>query len=340
LKFGPVPVGEAAGALLAHSVKRADLVLRKGHRLDAAAVARLVAAGVTSVVVARLDPDDVHEDEAAQRMAEVLAGAQVDCGAAATGRTNLYARRAGLTRIDAARIHAINAVHESLTVATLPDYEPVGEGQMLATVKIIPYATPRAVLESALVLARGAEGAIRVAPYCSLGVGLILTRLPETRASVLAKMRGAVEKRLAPLSAQLIAETVVAHEAAMIAAALSALAARPGIDAVLISGIAATVDRADVVPAGIERAGGLIVHAGMPVDPGNLLLLAQLPRADSRCVVVGIPTCARSPKLNGFDFVLRRLAAGLEVGAWDIMQMGVGGLLGEIPTRPMPREAR
>jgi molybdenum cofactor cytidylyltransferase len=109
---------------------------------------------------------------------------------------------------------------------------------------------------------------------------------------------------------------------------------------VLISGIAATVDRADVVPAGIERAGGVIVHAGMPVDPGNLLLLAQLTRADSRCAVVGIPTCARSPKLNGFDFVLRRLAAGLEVGAWDIMQMGVGGLLGEIPTRPMPREAR
>jgi molybdenum cofactor cytidylyltransferase len=340
LKFGPVPVSEAQGTLLAHSVKRADLVLRKGHRLDATAIARLAAAGVTSVVVARLGPDDVHEDEAAQRMAQALAGTEVDCGAATTGRTNLYARRAGLVRIDAGRIHAINAVHESLTVATLPDYEPVGEGQMLATVKIIPYATPRDVLESALGRAQGAEGAIRVAPYRGLGVGLILTRLPQTRAAVLAKMRSAVEKRLAPLSAQLIAETEVAHEAAAIAAALSALAVRPGIDAVLISGIAATVDRADVVPAGIERAGGVIVHAGMPVDPGNLLLLAQLPRADSRCVVVGIPTCARSPKLNGFDFVLRRLAAGLEVGAWDIMHMGVGGLLGEIPTRPMPREAR
>ena len=243
-------------------------------------------------------------------------------------------------RIDAGRIHAINAVHESLTVATLPDYALVGEGQMLATVKIIPYATPRNALDAALERAQGADGAIAVAPYRGLGAGLILTRLPETRSSVLAKMRSAVEKRLAPLAAQLRAEAVVPHETAAVAAALRGLAARPDIDAVLISGIAATVDRQDVVPASIVDAGGVIVHAGMPVDPGNLLVLGWLARTGSRCAVVGIPTCARSPKLNGFDFVLRRLAAGLEVSGWDIMRMGVGGLLGEIPTRPMPREER
>ena len=338
MKFGPVPVRESAGTLLAHSVKQGDLVLRKGHRLAAADVLRLTAAGVATVVVARLGPDDVHEDDAARRLAEALAGAQVDNGSATTGRSNLHARRAGLVRIDAARIHAINAVHESLTVATLPDHEPVTEGQMLATVKVIPYAAPRDALERALVLAQGAEAAIHVAPYRGLGVGLILTRLPGTRATVLAKMRGAVEKRLAPLQAQLRAEDVVAHDAAAIAQTLAAFAARPEIDMVLISGIAATVDRADVVPAGIGAAGGVVLHAGMPVDPGNLLVLGILQRADSRCAIVGMPTCARSPKLNGLDFVLRRLAAGLDVGACDIMAMGVGGLLGEIPTRPMPRE--
>ena len=340
MKFGAVPVGGAAGSLLAHSVKQGELVLRKGHRLAAADVARLTDAGITSVIVAQLEPDDVHEDEAARRMAEALTGAQVDCGMATTGRANLFARRAGLVRIDVDRIHAINGVHESLTVATLPDYEPVVEGQMLATVKVIPYAAPRDALEPVLGLAQGAEGAISVAPYRGLGVGLVLTRLPQTRASVLAKMRGSVEKRLAPLAAQLRAERIVSHDAAAIADAVADVAALPGIDAVLVSGIAATVDRADVVPAGIAAAGGILLHAGMPVDPGNLLLLASLPRADSRCPVVGIPTCARSPKLNGFDYVLRRLAAGLEVGAWDIMRMGVGGLLGEIPTRPMPRDER
>lgn len=338
MKFGPVPLSAAEGCLLAHSLRLGEGVLKKGHRLGAADISALRAAGIDPVVVARLGPDDVHEDEAARRLALALAGKQVESGAAFTGRMNLFARGAGLARIDDSRIHAVNAVHEALTVATVPPWEPVTEGQMLATVKVIPYAAPRAGLERALSLAAGSLAAIEVAPWRRLGVGLVMTRLSDTRGTVLAKMRGAVEKRLLPMAGRLVAEIDVPHAAADVALAISQLAARPGVDAVLVSGIAATVDRADVVPAGIEQAGGVVLHAGMPVDPGNLLVLGQLPRGGSALPVVGIPTCARSPKLNGFDFVLRRLAAGIEVGAADIMAMGVGGLLGEIPTRPSPRE--
>ena len=337
MKFGPVPVAEAGGHLLAHSLKLPDLVLKKGHRLDAQDLRALGAAGIEQVVVARLEPDDVHEDVAARRLGEALAGAQVDGGNATTGRMNLFARRAGLFCVDAARIQAINGVHESLTVATLPPWEPVAEGQMLATVKVIPYAAPQAALAQVLREAEGAFSVIDVAPWRGIGVGLVLTRLPDTRASVLDKMKSAVEKRLTPLAGRLDAERVVAHEAAAVAEAIRQLTARPGVDVLLVSGIAATVDRQDVVPAGLEQAGGIVLHAGMPVDPGNLLVLGSLQRADSRCPVVGIPTCARSPKLNGFDFVLRRLAAGLDVSAADIMALGVGGLLSDIPSRPMPR---
>jgi molybdenum cofactor cytidylyltransferase len=337
MKFGPLPLKELVGCVLGHSLALPDGVVKKGRRLTAADVTRLRAAGLAEVIVARLEPGDVHEDEAARRIAEALAGLQVDCGTAVTGRSNLFARHAGLVRIDAARINAVNAVHESLTVATLPDYEPVVEGQMLATIKVIPYAVPRDALSAVIELAQGAEAAVHVAAYRQLGVGLILTRLPDTRATVMAKMLGAVQKRLLPLAAQLRAETVVPHERGAVAAALVRMAAQPDIDAVLISGIAATVDRADVVPAAVEQAGGQVLHAGMPVDPGNLLLLGSLQRDDSRCMVVGIPTCARSPKLNGFDFVLRRLAAGIDVSGRDLMAMGVGGLLTEIPSRPMPR---
>lgn len=338
MKFGPVPLSAAEGCILAHSVKHAEVTLKKGHRLTQADVLRLAGAGIDAVVVASLDPDDVHEDEAARRLAEALAGTQVEAGIATTGRMNLFARGAGLARIDAARIHAVNAVHESLTVATLAPWEPVTEGQMLATVKVIPYAAPRAALDHVLRLAAGAMAAIEVAPWRRLGVGLVMTRLPDTRGAVLAKMRSAVEKRLLPLQGQLVAEIEVGHAAAEVAAAIAQLARRPGVDAVLVSGIAATVDRADVVPTGIEQAGGVVLHAGMPVDPGNLLLLGSLQREEGRCPVVGMPTCARSPKLNGFDFVLRRLAAGIDVGAADLMALGVGGLLGEIPSRPSPRE--
>ena len=106
------------------------------------------------------------------------------------------------------------------------------------------------------------------------------------------------------------------------------------------AGSAATVDRADVVPAAIVGAGGRVIHAGMPVDPGNLLVLGEIPSGGAMVPVVGIPTCARSPKLNGFDFVLRRLVAGVGVTGADIMAMGVGGLLTEIESRPMPRDQR
>ena len=107
-----------------------------------------------------------------------------------------------------------------------------------------------------------------------------------------------------------------------------------GCDLFLIAGASAIVDRHDVVPAGIEQAGGKVIHFGMPVDPGNLLLTAEL---DGK-PVLGLPGCAKSPKYNGFDMVLERLAAGLPVGRAEIVRMGAGGLLAEIPTRPQPRD--
>lgn len=333
MKFGPVPVADAAGSLLAHGLKRGELVFRKGRVLSAQDVAALQGEGVHEVIVAQLQPDDVHEDEAAQQLAAALCGAGARCSEATTGRANVLALAPGLAQVDAARIDAINAVHESLTVATLPPFEPVAAGQMLATIKVIPYAVPRAALQQALRLAAGASPALGVATFAPLRVALALTRLSDTRAAVLAKMRDAVDKRLVPLHSPLVAEAVVAHEVAALAEVLRSWSAQGEADVLLISGIAATVDREDVVPAAIVAAGGQVLHAGMPVDPGNLLVLGQLQGRP----VVGLPTCARSPKLNGFDFVLRRLVARLPVGAAEVMQMGVGGLLTEIPTRPMPR---
>jgi molybdenum cofactor cytidylyltransferase len=333
MKFGAVPVAEVAGSVLAHGLKRGGLSFRKGRLLSVADVQALQAEGVTEVIVAQLAGDDVPEDVAAQALADALCGAGAHVTQANTGRANLLADAQGLAVVDAARIHAINAVHESLTVATVPPFEPIGTGQMLATIKIIPYAVPRAALQQALALAAGAAPALGVAAFASRRVALAMTRLADTRAPVLAKMRDAVAKRLQPLGSPLQCEAVVRHEVQALADVLRAWTSGDAADVLLISGIAATVDRADVVPAAIEAAGGQVLHAGMPVDPGNLLVLGQLLGRP----VVGLPTCARSPKLNGFDFVLRRLVAGLPVDAAQIMQMGVGGLLTEIPTRPMPR---
>jgi molybdenum cofactor cytidylyltransferase len=338
MKFGPVAIADALSGVLAHSARLQDGVLRKGLRLGAADLQRLAEAGFATVVVAQLSATDVAEDVAAARIAEALAGEGVEISKANTGRVNLHAARAGLLQLDAARIHAANSLHEGLTIATLQPDEVVRAGQMLATIKIIPYAVPADSLDSVVGRLDGARPALEVAEWRGIAVGLVMTRAVDTRSSVLAKMRQSVIKRLDPLGASLAMEQVVAHdEGALVAAFAKLLAAPEALDLILVSGIAATVDRMDVVPAAIVAAGGRVHHVGMPVDPGNLLVLAELPRRDAPVPVIGVPTCARSPKLNGFDYVLRRFAAGLDVTAAHVMAMGVGGLLTEIESRPMPR---
>jgi molybdenum cofactor cytidylyltransferase len=106
-----------------------------------------------------------------------------------------------------------------------------------------------------------------------------------------------------------------------------------GAELVLVFGASAIADRRDVIPAAIENVGGVVEHFGMPVDPGNLMLIGNA----NNVPVLGAPGCARSPKENGFDWVLMRLLAGLKVTRADVTGMGVGGLLMEIVTRPQPR---
>lgn len=334
MQFGPVPTFAAEGAILAHSLRAAGQAFRKGRVLSAADIAALVEAGHGEVTVARLAATDVAEDEAAAKIANALAGEQVRVGAPFTGRANLYAERRGLVVIDAGRIAALNAIDETITVATLAPYAPVEPGQMVATVKIIPFAAPGAAVDAALTVL-GEASVLRVAPFIPKRVSLVSTMLADTKPAALDKNRSALDARLAPLGATIVSEQRIAHDTAALAEALRA-ASRTDPDLLLVFGASAITDRRDVIPAAIETAGGTIAHLGMPVDPGNLLLLGRL---DGR-IVIGLPSCARSPKLNGFDFVLQRVLAGIPVGGREIAAMGVGGLLTEIHTRPQPRDRR
>lgn len=331
--FGPVPVREATGGILGHSLSAGSERFRKGRLLSAEDVAALEKAGHAAIYIARLENGDIPEDEAARRIAEALAGPRARTAAAFTGRANLYAEVAGLVRVDAARLDELNEIDEAITVATLADYEPVEAGQMLATVKVIPFAAPRHAVERGEQLLRGPAPLVQVAPFAPRDVGLVLTRVENTKDSVLAKTEQAVVQRLAQFGSRIKMQRTVAHDEVAVAQAIAELKAG-GCTPIFIFGASATVDRHDVVPAGLVRAGGDVLHFGMPVDPGNLLMLGRYDDVS----VIGVPGCARSPKLNGFDWVLQRLCAGLDVARRDVMRMGSGGLLKEIPSRPMPRD--
>lgn len=329
MTFGDVAVGEAVGAVLAHTLRAGDRVLKKGRVLSAADVAALAASGRTTVVCARLDPGDLAEDAAATRIATALAGSGARVVPTHTGRTNLHAEVDGLFLVDGAAIAAVNAIDEAITVATVHAYQPVRAGEMVATVKIIPFGVAEAAVEVATEAARGAAS---VRAWRGCRAGLVLTRFADTAPVILERAATAQRTRMARCGGQLVGEVRVSHDAAEVAGAIGAFA-RDGLDPILVLGASAIMDRRDVIPSALEQAGGRIVRLGMPVDPGNLLLLGQL----GERTVIGVPGCARSLKPSGFDWVLERVCAGVDVAAGALADMGVGGLLDEITVRPAPR---
>jgi len=335
VNFGRVPLEQAEGAILGHSVSAGTLRLKKGHRLSAQDIAGFRAAGWTSVVAAQFEAGDVPEDQAAAVVAAAAAGDGVKVQAAFTGRCNLYADAAGVAVIDVARVERLNSVDEALTIATVPAFDVVEPGQMLATVKVIPFSAPSAAVARCTAIAGEAGPLVRVAAFQRRSVGLVMSRLPGTKASVLEKTVAAVRDRVEALGSTLDAWLDCDHADAAVAACVRQLLQR-GCAPILVFGASAIVDRRDVIPAGIVLAGGTVDHFGMPVDPGNLLLLAH----HGAVPVIGLPGCARSPKLNGFDWVLQRLLAGIPVRGADLARMGAGGLLKEIPSRPQPRDGK
>ncbi|TJU94057.1 MAG: 4-diphosphocytidyl-2C-methyl-D-erythritol kinase, partial [Mesorhizobium sp.] len=315
MKFGPIPIDAAEGAVLAHATTAGERRFRKAHRLTAEDISMLKGAGISQVVAAVLAPDDLGEDAAAQRIAECMTFSGIEARPAATGRVNLHAKAAGIFTVNASMIDAINAVDPAITIATLAQHAPVEKGQMVATVKIIPFAVASMLVDTVTKLCAGGE-IFAVNVYQPVRVAVIQTVLPGTKPGVLDKTLRVTEARLARSGGRLTAERRTPHEIAPVAEAAAALARDN--DMVVIFGASAMSDFADVVPAAIERAGGTVIRAGMPVDPGNLLVLGTL--RGKR--VIGAPGCARSPKENGFDWVLDRLVAGLDVTARDIAGMG------------------
>jgi molybdenum cofactor cytidylyltransferase len=329
--FGPTPLDDAKGAILAHTVRLKGRVIKKGTVLDDAALAALREEGRREVITARLEAGDVPEDEAADRIANALLSPLIARSRASTGRVNLFAESAGLFTADAALVDRLNAVDESITIATLPNRSVVAPKEMLATIKVIPFAVPGTALAVVEAMAR-ARQALSLKPFRRLNVGLVLTELPGVKESVMEGAVEATQARVEALLGTLLPVERVRHEEGPVAEALGRLR-KQGADLLLIAGASAVVDRRDVGPAAIVRAGGAIEHFGMPVDPGNLICLGRI--GDIPALV--LPGCARSPKLNGFDWVLQRCFAGERVTARDVMGMGVGGLLKEIESRPLPR---
>lgn len=338
MKFGPIPLDRAAGKILGHNIAGPDgrRALRKGKSLTAEDIATLRRLGRDTVYVAEIEPGDVDENRAAHRIAQAVMGQGLRPSGPSTGRVNLYTDKLGLLRVDVARLSQLNEF-EGVTVATLPTHTAVGEGKMAATIKILPYAIPEATVQAAETLAAGkADPILRLDALPARRVSLILSGSPSAQERIVRSFETALRRRLETLGATITAVAFIpledeAGEAELANTIGQQVAA--GLDLIILAGETAIMDRYDIAPRAVERAGGTVTCFGAPVDPGNLLMLAYL----HQIPILGAPGCARSPKDNIVDMVLPRLLAGDQLTRADIVAYGHGGLLEDVPERPMPR---
>ena len=339
MKFEAVPLAEARGHILGHNVAGATgrRVLRKGRPLSEKDLEILRGLGRETVFVARLEGGDVGENASADRIAGPLAGGAVRSSGPATGRVNFRAEALGILRADLPRLQELNGL-PGVTLATLETHTPVAPGKMVATLKIIPYALPEAVVAAAEELVRDGGPLFTVDPLPRTRTGLLLTGSEAAEERVIEGFRRSLGPRLQALGSEIgPVEFVPAEDDAAgqrLAAALKRIFSA-AVDLVILAGETAIMDRQDLAPRAIEAVGGVVELFGAPVDPGNLLLIGY----HGESAIVGAPGCARSPRVNIIDRVLPRLLAGDRLSRQEVASWGHGGLLEDVPERPMPRSA-
>jgi len=327
MKFASVKLNQALGHILAHSVSLKMGILKKGITLGPQEMKKLDLSGLNCVTVAMLEHDDVSENEAAEILAHGFLNTGLKATQAFAGRVNLIADCDGIFTLNPQVINRFNSVEEAITLATLPEFTRVRKGTLLATLKIIPYSVPKMIIDQALECIK--RDCMQLHGFTPKNCDIILTRTDGFKKSLLAKAEKVLKERIVPLQLRVDSCQVVEHTEQAVSNAIGTAKN----DTILILGASATSDRRDVIPAGIVSAGGQIERFGMPVDPGNLLVLGKYHNKD----VIGLPGCARAPALNGADWVLERICADITLDADSISRMGVGGLLKEIPERIQPR---
>jgi len=340
MKFGPLSLENALGKILGHNMAGADgkRLLRKGKPLAADDLTALKEMGHKVVYVAELEPGDVSEDEAARRVMATAMGTGLKPSGPASGRLNFLAQLpaksvSGIVRVDVDKLSRLNEC-EGVTLATVNAHSPVRARQLVATIKIIPFAVPDSILQTVEAIGGPIVWVDALLPRT---VGVILSGSPSARERVKQDFDTPLKGRIASLGSDVKMEEYVPLEDETGEAELAEALARQkaaGAELIVLAGETAIMDRRDIAPRAIERAGGVITCFGAPVDPGNLLMVGYLDGVP----VLGAPGCARSRKVNVVDWVLPRLLVGDRLTRKDVMDLGHGGLLEEILERPQLRE--
>ena len=299
--------------------------MRKGAILDESHLDRVRAGGEIHVV--ELDPGDLHEDEAARRLALALAGPGLEPTKPVQSQARLLSRHRGLVRVRAGAVDAINQLGY-ISVFTLMDGQAVAEGEEVVGCKVTPVAVPGALIEEAERLSRERGPVVELVPFRPLKTFVVATERLKPKARDL--FRAAVTAKLGWYGAEVIAVREVARTSAAVAAAYHE-AMKDGAELVLFAG-ASAIDPIDPAYAELEGAGGKLLHLGAPMHPGSMLWLGRLDGA----AVVGVASCAGFSRNTSLDLLLPFVFAYGRADAGDLLRLGHGGLIESAAGRRFP----
>ena len=328
MQFGSIKLDKAKGSILAHSIKLKNLNIKKGTIITQEHINELVKNDINFIVCAKLSNNDIEENKAVIIISKSFSHKSLKFSKSKTGRINIFSKYNGLLNYSINSLIKFNLVDEGIALALLTQNSLVKEKQLIGTLKIIPYSLPRKITNKFNVL----KQFIKVKPIKEKRFALIQTVFSKTKLSLVGKTLEETKSRVEVLRGNLLDDVICQHNEDELIKKINLLI-KKDIDILLISCASAVSDRNDILPKSIVSLGGKILHFGMPVDPGNLLLLASL----NKKFIIGMPGCARSPSLNGLDLILRILAVDIKINKNLIASLGAGGLLKDTKFRPMPR---
>ncbi len=308
------------GWVLCHDVRDGSgkLALRKGRVLDEGAARRLVEVAAGEVHLVEMEPGDLHEDPAGERLALAARGPGVRVRDSSGGQWSLRAERRGLLEVRTDALAGVNAL-DGCSVYTLYDAQVVDAGEVVARAKVTPLVIAEAGVREAEARAGAAGGLVAVRDFRPLAVAAVAPASLDARAR--GRFEAALREKLAWFGARLVRLDFVDADAGALARSMAAGVADRA--ELLVAAGANALDPLDPVFAALERLGGRVIRRGVPAHPGSLLWLAAL----GSTPLVGMPSCGMFSQATMFDLVLPRILAGQPLGAAELAAFGHGGLL-------------
>ena len=328
--FGEIKTESSENAILSSSItidnKQSKVKIKKGTQIDKDHINLLLQNNINSIVCAQLEKNDVEENLAVHKISQSLVNkknSNLKISKAHEGRSNIISNVDGVLKFDSHQLFCVNSVADEIGVASLKEYSFVKKNQIIASIKSITFSINNYVLEK---IQKEAINCFQVLPFLKLNVHLIQTKTKDTLDKVLNKTFLVTEQRLKTFGINNFVNKTCDHNIKSLSENIK-ISVNQGADVIFVFGASAISDIKDIIPESLKQNNGSIIRLGMPVEPGNLMLLGKIKTSERNVTFIGMPGCARSPKENGVDWITWRIFCGLEVSNKDINHMGNGGLL-------------